>query len=181
MHPSQITIRGLPMSYYFIAPVAILLLMNATGMCAQRGGRPDAMQNCMCPNRNPRLLLQIKVEKTRLYFRASDLQKKPRSVVTLTDAVTGVSHSYEGVAIEDLAPNTAFSLEHGSIEISSDSRAKMKVLTSDIDPGTKPIVADTVDGKKLTGSVPYYFVAKYRQGAAASIKNVTYISIASSL
>lgn len=157
----------------------VFLLLAAPQLPAQRGGRPDAAQN-YGRVQNPRLLLQVKFQKRRIYFHASDLQKMRRSSVTLTDPMTNASHTYEGVAIEDLAPDTALALERGSIEVSSDSHAKMKVSTSDIDPGTKPMVADTVDGKKLTGSVPYYFVAKYRQGAAAPIKNVTYISIESS-
>jgi len=50
------------------------------------------------------LLLQIKCEKIRLYFRASDLQKKPRSIVKIADPATGLSHVYEGVSVEELVP-----------------------------------------------------------------------------
>jgi hypothetical protein len=41
-------------------------------------------------------------------------------------------------------------------------------------------VVDTVDGKKLTGYVPYYFVVKARQGFAGSLQNVELIEIKAS-
>ena len=42
------------------------------------------------------------------------------------------------------------------------------------------MVIDTVDGKKLTGYVPYYFIAKTRQGSPVPIKNVNLLSVKSS-
>lgn len=157
----------------------VFLLFAVPGLPAQRGGRPDAAQN-YGRVQNPQLLLQVRVQKKRIYFHASDLRKMQRSTVTLTDPITNASHTYEGVAIEDLAPHTAFVPERGTLEISSDPHLKTTILTADLDPAAKPMVADTVDGRKLTGSVPYYFIAKYRQGTSQSIKNVTCISLNSS-
>ena len=68
--------------------VLTFLLLTSPAVFAQRGGRADSLQNYLGRNQSPRLLLQIKYEKTRLYFRFSDLQKKTRSTVTLTDPST---------------------------------------------------------------------------------------------
>jgi hypothetical protein len=85
----------------------ILLVMSSAPVFAQRGGRADPLQNYLGQNRNPRLLLQIKYKKTRLYFRVSDLQKKPRSIVKMADPAIGLSHVYEGVSVEQLVPTGA--------------------------------------------------------------------------
>jgi hypothetical protein len=74
--------------------------VSSTPLFAQRGGRAEALQNYLGLNRNPRLLLQIKIDKNRVCFRASDLRKKTRSVVTISDPAT--PHKYEGVSIEQL-------------------------------------------------------------------------------
>jgi hypothetical protein len=53
----------------------------------------------------------------------------------------------------------------------------MTILSADLDPAAEPMVVDTVDGEKLTGYVPYYFIAKTRQGGLTPIKNVKQITI----
>jgi hypothetical protein len=63
--------------------IGLILIMSSAPVFAQRSGRADALQDYMGHNRNPRLLLPIKYEKTRLYFRVSNLQKKPRSIVKM--------------------------------------------------------------------------------------------------
>jgi hypothetical protein len=85
--------------------VLIILIASSTSAYAQRGGRGDALQNYLGENRNPSLLLQLKYEKTRLYFSASELRKKPRSNIILTDPATGLTHLYEGVSVEQLVPS----------------------------------------------------------------------------
>ena len=73
--------------------VLLVLLFTPTALVPQRYGRPYTLAE------NPRLLLQIKVQNKSRYFRASDLRKMHRSVVTLTDATANASHVYEGVAL----------------------------------------------------------------------------------
>lgn len=109
----------------------------------QRGGRADALQNYLGQKRNPRLLLQIKFGKTRVYFRLSDLQKKPRSTVTIADPTTGLPHVYEGVSLEQLVPTGALNHESGSLEISEEYKQKVTIPCSDLDLKTTPLVADT--------------------------------------
>jgi hypothetical protein len=103
----------------------ILLIMSSAPVFAQRSGRADALQNYMGHNRNPRLLLPIKHEKTRLYFRVSNLQKKPRSIVKMADPATGLSHVYEGVSVEQLVPTGALNHESESLEVSSKYKQKV--------------------------------------------------------
>jgi hypothetical protein len=49
-----------------------------------------------------------------------------------------------------------------------------------VDFQTTPIVADKVDGKKLTGYVPYYFIAKTRQGGESALRDVEQITVKTS-
>jgi hypothetical protein len=44
-----------------------------------------------------------------------------------------------------------------------------------------PIVADKVDGKKLNGCIPYYFVVKTRQGGESTLRDVKQITVKASL
>jgi hypothetical protein len=159
----------------------IFLVISSAPVVAQRGGRADALQNYLGQNRNPRLLLQIKYEKVRIYYRASDLQKKPRSIVKMADPATGLSHVYEGVSVEQLVPTGALNRESGSLEVSSEYKQKMTIVCRDVDFQTPPIVADTIDGKKLTGYVPYYFVVKTREGGESTLRDVKQITVKASL
>jgi len=55
--------------------IALLLLFFAPlELLAQRYGRPDSAQN-YGRVQNPQLLLQVKIQKKRAYFRTSDLRK----------------------------------------------------------------------------------------------------------
>ena len=155
--------------------VLIFLLLTSSSVFAQRGGRADALQNYLGQNRNPRLLLQIKYAKKRLYYRLSDLQKKPRLTLTLLDSSSGQSHVYEGVSIEHLAPAGALSRESGTLEVSPEHKKKLNIICANVDFQTTPIVADRVDGKRLTGYVPYNLVVKARQGFSDSVQNVSLI------
>ena len=149
----------------------VLVLFTPTELLPQRYGRPYTLAE------NPQLLLQIRVGNQSRYFRASDLRKLQRSVVTVTDSTTNTSHVYEGVALEQLVPSPALALEGGSIEIEYDTHKK---LQTDFSPQTTLIVIDTVDGKLLSGYAPYYFVEKPRGGPTQTISNVKCITVRSS-
>ncbi len=175
---SWIAVGRFPVSHCLIA--LALLLTNTIGVHAQRHGRADAIQNYMGAARNPQLLLQIRNEKTRLYFRASDLRNKPRSVVTMTDSVTGLSHTYEGVRLERLVPNGTVIPGSGTLEVFPEHQRKVTIQCSDADFQATPLVADIVDGKKLTGCAPYYFVVKTREGSARALQAVHLIVVKTS-
>jgi hypothetical protein len=156
----------------------ILLLVIPIGAAAQRHGRADAIQNYMRGGPDhPELLLQVRIQGKRLYFRGSDLMKMLRTALTLPDPGTGTMHTYEGVNFETLIPNTASRSGSEIIEVSFGSHQTMTILSTDLDSSAKAMVVDTVDGKKLTGYVPYYFVVKTRQGNASPIKNVKLINV----
>jgi hypothetical protein len=55
-------------------------------------------------------------------------------------------------------------LESGSLEISYGGYQKMTISGSTIDSASKPLVADTLDGKRLTGYVPYSLIVQKRAG-----------------
>jgi hypothetical protein len=102
------------------------------------------------------------------------------STVTLTDPTTHESHVYEGVTLEQLMPKTSLASEGETIEIEFDSHQTLIISRSELEPHTKPIIVDTVDGKQLSGHVPYYFVAKSRLKSLPTITEVQCITVKSS-
>ena len=154
--------------------VLCVLLFTPTASVPQKYGRPYTLAE------NPQLLLQIKIQDKSRYFRASDLRKMHRSVVTLTDPATNASHVYEGVALEQLVPSTALASETGSIEIEFGSHQTLIISGIDLDSETKLIVIDTVDRKLLSGHAPYYLVEKCRGKPLQKITDVECITVKSS-
>ena len=152
----------------------LLLLFTPTALMPQRGGRPYTLAE------TPQVLLEIRVQKQDRYFRVSDLRKMQRSAVTLTDPTTNTSHVYEGVALEQLVPNTALSLQGRSIEIAFGSHKTLTISGIELDPQTRLIVVDTVDGKQLSGFEPYYLVTRSRGKPPQTITHVHCITIKSS-
>ena len=109
----------------------VLLLVIPIGASAQRHGRADAIQTYMRggPPR-PELLLQIRIQGKRLYFRGSDLREMQRTAVTLPDAATRTTYTSEGVNFETLIPNTASRSASEVFEISFGLHQTMTILTS---------------------------------------------------
>lgn len=63
-----------------------------------------------------------------------------------------------------------------SLEVSTfRHKKKVTILCSHVDFKTPPIVADIVDGKRLSGYVLYYFVVQAREGFAGALPNVKMI------
>jgi len=160
----------------------ILVLVIPIGASAQRHGRADAIQNYIRGGpAHSELLLQVRIQGKRVYFRGSDLRKMHRTEMVLPDPTTGTKHTYEGVNFETLIPGTSSRSGSEIIEVCFGSHQTVVILTADLDPSTEPMVVDTVDGKKLTGYVPYYFIAKTRQGGLAPNKDVKQITVKSVL
>lgn len=92
----------------------------------------------------------------------ADLKKMKRVRVTLVDPVTGASHLlvYGGVPLSTFLPEGILDTASAVIEVSLDSHHSVTIPNVDLDPSVEPIVVDTVDGKTLTGYIPYYFLAK---------------------
>jgi len=103
-----------------------------------------------------------------------------RSAVTITDPTTNTPHVYEGVALEQLVAGTGLASAIGSIEIEFGSHQTLMISGSDLDPQTKLIVIDTVDGKLLSGRAPYYVVEKCRGKPPQTITDVQCITVKSS-
>jgi hypothetical protein len=154
--------------------VLLLALFIPTVSVAQRYGRPYSMAE------SPQILLLVKVDKNHHYFRPADLRRMQRAVVTQTDPITNSSHTYEGVPLEQLVSNAVLALPGEVIEIEFDSHQTLTISGPDLDLQTKPIIADTVDGKPLSGDAPYCFVAKARYKPVQTITGVQTITIKSS-
>jgi hypothetical protein len=169
------------MNRYLMA--VALFFLNASALFGQRHGRGDALQMYSTRGREPHLLLQIRTEKSRLYFNTSDLKKMPRSVLILLDPSTGISHEYEGVALEHLLSAPASGLQFSTLEISYGHHQKKTILGRTWDSHYNPLVVDTIDGEKLTGYVPYFFILQDQGavGLAQPLQNVDLISVKTSL
>jgi hypothetical protein len=123
--------RGAAMNSHCL--LAFVLLLTPTAATSQRYGRSYSLAD------NPQLILKIKVEKERRYFRISDLRKMQRSTVIVADPVTETGHVYEGVALEQLVPNTASSSQGESIEILFGVDKTLTLAGNDLDPQTKVV------------------------------------------
>ena len=152
---------------------AVVLLVAPVVAMSQRYGRPYSLAD------NPQLILEVRVEKEHRYFRLTDLRKMQRSFVTVADPATGTSHVFEGVALERLVPSAAWSAPGESIEIQCGADKTLTIAANDLDPQTKLIVVDTVDGKPLSGAAPYYLVTKPRSRPEQAIAHVRCITLKS--
>jgi hypothetical protein len=150
-----------------------LLLLSPVALMSQRYGRPYTLAE------SPQLLLQVNVQNESHYFRVSDLRKMQRLSVALTDPATHVSHVYEGVALEQLAPRGTLGSRGAVVEIEFGLHQTMIVSVSDLDPQTKLMVVDTVDGKPIAGHAPYYFVQEGPGKPPQKIVDVESITIRS--
>ncbi len=103
-------------------------------LLAQRYGRPDSAQN-YGRVQNPQLLLQVKIQKKRAYFRTSDLRKMPRVHLTASDPTTGLSHTYEGVRLEDLLPARVLDSQSAVMEVTFDSHHTTTIPSVALDVG----------------------------------------------
>ena len=103
-----------------------------------------------------------------------------RSVAGLTDLATGITHTYEGVDFEALVPNGVLDAKSNTIQVSFGSREHLSVAETDLDPSSRMLVADTVNGKMLTGYVPYHFLLKTRQDKTSILANVRPIDLEAS-
>ena len=149
----------------------VLLLAPAAAM-SQRYGRPYTLAESYP------LYLEVKIQDRNHYFSPWELQKMPRTAVTLTDPATNIAHVYEGVALERLVPNVAPQGE--IIQIDFGSHQTLLLSGTDLDPEAKPLVVDTVDGKPLPGHVPYYLLEKCRGKRLQKIPEVRCITVKSS-
>jgi hypothetical protein len=96
-----------------------------------------------------------------------------RSIVTQIDSATKSVHVYEGVALELLVPSADLVSEGGNIRIDFGSHQTLTVSGIDLDTAAKLVVIDTVDGKPLSGHVPFYFLAKSRDKPIIDVECIT--------
>jgi hypothetical protein len=146
-------------------------------LIAQRHGRPDAVQNYMRGLAPPEVVLDLKTSHQKVHFRTSDLKKLKRSTVVVTDPKTNKTKTYEGVDLEDLLSTVSHHPEPQTLEVSFGFFHKKTIHDSDLHARSDRLVADTVDGKRLSGDMPFCFVAEDRQGNALLIRKLVAIRI----
>jgi hypothetical protein len=157
-----------------LTPLLFFSLLLPTACMAQRYGRPYTLAE------SPQILLLVKAEKNHHYFRPSDLHKLPRATLTETDPVTHTVRTYEGVPLDQLLPGTVLSTPGELIEVDFGSHQRLTIPGNELDTQAKALIADTVDGKPLTGDAPYCLVLKSRSKGFQAINAVQTVTIKSS-
>jgi hypothetical protein len=114
-----------------ILMVVALCFINSSPLFAQRHGRADSIENF--------------ARQGRLYVCSSDLRKMSRTVVVLKDAATGISHKFEGVALEYLLSDAGLGFGSETINISYGNNQNTTVLDGAIPSNSQILVADTID------------------------------------
>jgi hypothetical protein len=157
-----------------------LLLVTSTASNAQRGGRADGLQNYMKSLRppNPEFVLDFKTVHKKIYLHATDLKRcrvpfllwwtlgQTRPARTKESRLT--SWPPRPRRVPRLKRLNSFGFYHKRI-----------VSEADLGQESKPIIADTVNGKRLDGYTPFCFVAKTKQGETVVVRNVTSIKFRS--
>ena len=149
----------------------IALLLTPVASFPQRYGRPYTLAE------NPQFLLEIKAQNKTHYFRVADLRKMHRTDITMTDPATHASHVYEGVSLDQLLPPLTLASTGQTIKIDFGSHQTLVLSGIDLDPDSKLIIIDTVDGKPLAGSAPYYLFEKLRGKPLQSVADVRSITL----
>ena len=169
------------MSRYLI--VLALLSLFPMGASAQRHGRADSVQNYTKSLRreNPQLSLYLEPAHKWVYFHMTDVQKMRRTTVSTLDPTTKAINSYEGVRLDELVPDKrvghTFEVFKGSFWGFRDRRV---VSSTDLNLESETLVADTVNGKRLAGNSPFYFVGKNQSGDSIVIKKLAHIKFGKS-
>jgi len=92
--------------------------------------------------------------------------------VTEVDPGTNVSHIYEGVALDQVVPSSVLASPGEQIEVEFGSHQTLTISAIEVDTSAKAIIADTIDGKPLSGDTPYWLVFKSRDRGLQKIINV---------
>lgn len=162
--------------------VALLLMTIACGRaCAQRHGRPDAVQNYMASHRpsNPILAIRYQAAKRWTYFHLSTLLTMNRSTVEVVDSKTKQKRVYDGVSLRELvASSTVYHLE--VFREFWAFRDKQVALDPSLNTQANVIVADTLNGKRLGINNPFRLIVTNDQGDVVIVKNLAYIRLAGS-
>jgi hypothetical protein len=77
-----------------------------------------------------------------------------------TDPITQVTTAYEGVSLNELVPD---GLANYKLEVFREFwafRDKRVLSSDDLNTASDTIVADTVNGRRMQGETPFYFVGR---------------------
>jgi hypothetical protein len=161
--------------------VGVFLLVAVLSGVAlgQRHGRADSVQNYYSSQRIPNPILNIDTKatnKTWQYFRGSALLKMNRTAFEVTDPKTHSKNVYEGVSLQELVPGSRDSF----LQVYSDRsfRDKRVALDPSLSKQSEVLVADTMDGKRLSGDHPYCLIIRNGKGDQIIVKNLSFIRLA---
>jgi hypothetical protein len=160
-------------------PGVVLLFVVSAGLRAQRHGRADSVQNyrrgiTLTP---PELVLDPGTNQKKLRFTFARLQHMTRSTVEVTDCSNKRIGRFEGVDVSQLILEKGPQL--GVLEVSYGFFRKKKLSGSQLNPDSRVIVADTVDGKPFSGSAPFRLIIDPGHGQMQLFSHVRRVSIKS--
>ena len=157
--------------------IVLLSLIWALPLTAQRHGRPDSAQRNAHSIRPPELVLTLGNTHQKIHLSSSDLNRLRQSVMVTSDPKTNKITTYEGVLLEDLLASLPRHTEIQSLHVSHGFFHKSTITALQLNPTSEPLIAPTVNGKHLSGDMPFCLIAKDRQGHDLLIRNVTAIRV----
>lgn len=155
--------------------IVLLSLTWVLPLAAQRHGRPDSSQNYERVVSPPELVLKLETTHQEIHFRASDLDKLSRSKLVTTSPNPNKITTYEGVYLDNLLATMPQHQESGMVKVSYGFFHTKTFSAAELNPASEPLVADKINGKHLSGDMPFCLLAKDRQGHDLLIRNVTII------
>ena len=101
-----------------------------------------------------------------------------RTAVSETDPTTNAKISYEGVSLNDLVPDA---LTRYRFEVTEGQFLGLfhrhAVSSGDLSLTSEIVVADTKNGKRMTGYTPFFFVAKRKNGDVVVVRRLISIRL----
>lgn len=123
----------------------------------------------------PEFILDLGAKQEKLRFTVGRLEHMTRSTMTVKDRTTKRVRTFEGVDFLELILAKGSELE--VLEVSYGFFRNKKIPGRELDGNSKVVVADTVDGKTLSGSAPFRLVIELRQGDIQLFSHATGISM----
>ena len=155
--------------------VVLISLICVLPLTAQRNGRPDSAQRNAHSIRPPELVLTLGKTHQKIHLSSSDLNRLRQLVLVTSDPKTNKITTYEGVLLEDLLANMRPHPEVQALQVSHGFFRKSTIPVSELILTSEPLIAAMVNGKHLSGDMPFCLIAKDRQGHDLLIRNVTAI------
>ena len=162
---------------YTLSVLAVCTLLTFQA-AAQRHGRADSVLNYTNSMRpiDAELALNL-MGRHWMYVHLSEVRQMQRATLQITDPHTHKKMTYEGVQLRTLVPENTPLYRFEVFTESWDFRDKHFKAKDDFDPALEPVIADTVNGRKMGGQSPFYFVTLSKSGSPIVIKKLAFVKI----